>query len=176
MLLAPDDWDDPTLAGLHRRGDCLVSLNRGEGFGLTVLDAARAANPVVVTGWGGALDITGDDWPLLVSYGLVATADDQLDDWMRPSRDQRWARADHDDAVDHLRWVFDHPSEAKELGRSLAARAEARFGVEPVGSALAACSIPGATDARSPPRPRPAPAPPPPSASNGWEGIRWRGR
>ena len=138
VLLAPDDWDDAAMAGLHRGGDCLVSLNRGEGFGLTVLDAARAGNPPVITGWGGALDITGDDWPLLVGYELVTTADDRLDDWMRPSHAQRWARADHDDAVDRLRWVFDHRAEAQELGRSLATRAEARFGVEPVTAALAA--------------------------------------
>ncbi len=131
------------MAGLHRRGDCLVSLNRGEGFGLPILDAARAGHPVVVTGWGGALDITGEDWPLLVGYELVTTADDRLDDWMRPSPTQRWARADHDDAVDRLRWVFDHRTEAQELGRSLAARVEARFGIEPVTAALAAVLDPG---------------------------------
>ncbi len=143
VLLVPDVWSDAAIAGLHRRGDCLVSLNRGEGFGLTILDAARAANPVIVTGWGGALDITGEDWPLLVDHELLATADDRADDWMRPTHDQHWARADHDHAVDQLRWVFEHRHEAETLGRSLAARAEARFGLEPIATALAKALTPG---------------------------------
>ena len=143
MLLVPDVWSDAAIAGLHRRGDCLVSLNRGEGFGLTVLDAARAANPVIVTGWGGALDITGDDWPLLVDHELLATADDRVDDWMRPTHDQRWARADHDHAVDQMRWVFEHRSEAEALGLGLATRAETRFGREPIAAALASALTPG---------------------------------
>ncbi len=137
VLLVTDIWSEAAVAGLHRRGDCLVSLNRGEGFGLTILDAARAANPVVVTGWGGVLDITGDDWPLLVDHELLATAADRADDWMRPSPDQRWARADHDDAVDRLRWVFDHRAEATTLGQTLAARADAKFGLDPIVAALA---------------------------------------
>jgi len=138
VLLVTEVWDDAQIAGLHARGDCLLSLNRGEGFGLTVLDAALAGNPTVITGWGGALDIVGHDWPLLVSYRLVATADDRPDDWMRPHPDQRWAVADHDDAVDRLRWVFEHPAQARRLGATAAARAEATCGRAAVASALAA--------------------------------------
>jgi glycosyltransferase involved in cell wall biosynthesis len=137
VLLVPETWSEAALAGLHARGDCLVSLNRGEGFGLTILDAARASNPVVVTGWGAPVEIVGDDHPLLVDHTLIATADDVRDDWMRVSPDERWAVADHDDAVDKLRWVFAHQDEARAIGTGLAQRAEARFGVQAVADALA---------------------------------------
>ncbi len=138
VLLVTDTWDEATMAALHRRGDCLVSLNRGEGFGLTILDAARHAKPVVITGWGGPLDFVDPTYPLLVGHHPIAMADDVPDDWMRTSPDEHWAMADHDDAVDRLRWVFDHQAEAAALGATLAERAEARCGEDAVSAALAA--------------------------------------
>ena len=115
-----------------------MSLNRGEGFGLTILDAARHAKPVVITGWGGPLDFVDPTYPLLVDHRSIAMADDVPDDWMRTSPDERWVIADHDDAVERLRWVFEHQAEAAALGATLADRAEARCGEATVADALAA--------------------------------------
>lgn len=46
------------VASLYRRDDikCLVSLTRGEGFGLPMLEAAASGVPVMITNWSGHLD------------------------------------------------------------------------------------------------------------------------
>lgn len=44
---------------LHTRGDCYVTLTRGEAFGLPILDALTVGTSVIATGWGGHLDLLG---------------------------------------------------------------------------------------------------------------------
>ncbi len=138
VLLITDRWTDSQVAALHARGDCLISLYRGEGFGIPVLDAGRYANPVVITGWSAPVEIVDPSYPLLVDHRLISTTADRIDTWMRPDPTQHWAEVDHDDAVDKLRWVFDHREPARALGGQLAERAEARCGMAAVGAALAA--------------------------------------
>jgi glycosyltransferase involved in cell wall biosynthesis len=133
VLLITDSLTAAEVRALHARGDCLVSLNRGEGFGLTVFDAALAGNPVVATGWGGPLDFLGDDYPLLVRNRLITVADDRRDTWHPPS-DLCWAKADHDHAVDRLRWVSDHRDAARRSATELRARVEVEFGLDAVAS------------------------------------------
>lgn len=126
------------IAGLHRRGDCFVSLTRSEGFGLNVFDAALAANPVIVTGWGGQIDYLGHDYPLLVDYDLAAMDADPDDDWVGMIADHRWAVADHDDAVEKLRWVDGHRDEAATIGARLAPVLTAAHSVEALADRLVA--------------------------------------
>jgi len=46
------------VAGLYRREDikCMVSLTRGEGYGLPLLEASASGLPIMVTNWSGHLD------------------------------------------------------------------------------------------------------------------------
>lgn len=123
--------------GIHGRGNCFASLTRSEGFGLNVFDAAAAGNPTIVTGWGGQLDYLGTDYPLLVEHELAPMAADPDDDWVNMIEDHRWAVADHDDAVDKLRWVDDHRDEAAAIGAQLATRLQAEYSVAAVADRLA---------------------------------------
>jgi len=107
---------------LHARGNCFFSLTRSEGWGLNIADALLFGHPVVVTGWGGHLDYLGGDYPLLVDYDLVPTADDPPDDWFSAGEGHRWARARHDHTVDVLRWVADKRDEAAAIGSTVGAR------------------------------------------------------
>jgi glycosyltransferase involved in cell wall biosynthesis len=124
--------------GIHERGDCFVSLTRSEGFGLNVFDAAAAGNPTIVTGWGGQLDYLGADHPLLVDHELAPMNDDDDDDWVDMFEDHRWAVADHDDAVDKLRWVDEHRDEAALIGAQLATTLREKYSVAAVADRLAA--------------------------------------
>lgn len=56
ILLLSGQWTDQLLWALHYRGDCYVSLAKGESYGLPMLDAAAIGNRVISTGYGGQLD------------------------------------------------------------------------------------------------------------------------
>ncbi|MBI1897061.1 MAG: glycosyltransferase [Acidobacteria bacterium] len=59
------------LTALIQMSDCLVSLHRSEGFGLTIAEAMFLCKPVLVTGYSGNLDFTKPDNAFLVDYDLV---------------------------------------------------------------------------------------------------------
>lgn len=61
--------------GLIQMSDCLVSLHRSEGFGLTIAEAMYSGKPVVVTGYSGNLDFTKPTNSFLVDYDLVKVPD-----------------------------------------------------------------------------------------------------
>ena len=110
--VSPAEIDD-----LHRRGDCYLSLSRGEGWGLGAFDAAAAGNPVVVTGWGAAPEFLPEGYPYLVDFDLVPTTDDPPDLLWRPVEGERWARARVAHAAALLRHVYEHRDEARAWGR-----------------------------------------------------------
>jgi glycosyltransferase involved in cell wall biosynthesis len=107
------------IEALHARGDCFVSLSRGEGWGLGAFDAAAFGNPVIVTGWGGTLDFLPPDYPYCVDYDLVSTMEEEADDWWRPVAGERWAKARIEHAASLMRQVFEHQDQARESGRTL---------------------------------------------------------
>ena len=53
-------WSEAHIAALHERGDCYVSLHRGEGWGYPLFEAASRGTPVIATGY--AEMIAEDDY------------------------------------------------------------------------------------------------------------------
>jgi GT2 family glycosyltransferase/glycosyltransferase involved in cell wall biosynthesis len=51
--------------------DCLVSLHRSEGFGLSIAEAMHLGKPVIVTAYSGNMDFTKHDNSLLVPYRMA---------------------------------------------------------------------------------------------------------
>jgi glycosyltransferase involved in cell wall biosynthesis len=107
------------VAAAHRQGDCFVGLSRGEGWGLGAFEAGAAANPVVVTGWGGWLDFLPPGYPFCVEFDLVPTTTDPPDRWWSPVPGERWAKVRVEHAASQLRWVFEHQEEARRWGQRL---------------------------------------------------------
>ena len=62
---------DSQLSALYRSVDCYVSPTRGEGFGMTVLEAMACGLPVIATNWSGYTEFfnAGNGYP--VDYRLV---------------------------------------------------------------------------------------------------------
>ena len=60
------------IAGIYRHESCkcLVSLTRGEGFGLPLLEAAASKVPVIVTNWSGHLDFMKLGKFIPINYNL----------------------------------------------------------------------------------------------------------
>jgi glycosyltransferase involved in cell wall biosynthesis len=110
IRLEVEPWTAERVAGLHARGDCYLTLARGEGWGLGAFDAAAYGNPVIATGWGGFLEYL-DDRAFLVDHTLVPVEHHAATSY---SPDQRWAAPDLDHAVDLLRAVVADPAAARE--------------------------------------------------------------
>ncbi len=117
IVLSTRSMTDAEVDDLHRRGDCFLSLSRGEGWGLGAFEAAASGNPVVATGWGATPEFLPEGYPYLVDYDLVATSTDPADLLWHPEPGERWAKARIAHAAALLRHVFEQRDEAKEWGR-----------------------------------------------------------
>jgi len=132
VTLVTRPLDDDEIAALHRRGNCYISLARGEGWGLGAFDAAAHGNPVVTTGFGGHLDYLSDS-RLLVRFDLVPVHDPA--GFPSYSPDQLWAEPDLDHAAALLHEVAGDVRRAGRLARPMAAEIQRRY--SPTAVALA---------------------------------------
>jgi glycosyltransferase involved in cell wall biosynthesis len=71
IYLISDMLTDNEIYGLHKRGDCYMSFDRGEGFGLTPFAAGACGNPIVVTGYGGVTEYANEDNSYLINHTLA---------------------------------------------------------------------------------------------------------
>jgi glycosyltransferase involved in cell wall biosynthesis len=132
IRLIAGDVPAPLIGELHTRGDCFVSLARGEGWGLGAFEAGAAGHPVVLTGWGGHLDYLPPGYPYQVRYNLVPTGDDEPDDWFVRADGQRWARADVARAGELLREIYQQREASQAWGRQLQSHILSTFGSDQV--------------------------------------------
>lgn len=125
---------EQVIAGLHQRGDCYVSLTRGEGWGLGAFDAAAAGKPVIMTGYGGQRDFLPEPHADLVGYRLVPVRAGRGSTSYTP--DQRWAEPDLEDAACRMRAACRDPAGATRRGAGLRAHVEGHFDAAAIGARL----------------------------------------
>jgi glycosyltransferase involved in cell wall biosynthesis len=116
IVLSTRTLSDTEMDDLHRRGDCYLSLSRGEGWGLGAFDAAAWGKPVIATAWGATPEFLPDGYPYLVDYDLIATTTDEADALWQPQPGERWAKARVSHAATLLRRVYEHRDEAGAWG------------------------------------------------------------
>ena len=81
---------------------CLVSLTRGEGYGLPILEAAAAGLPTIVTGWSGHIDFLRNGKFISVDYNLTPIHSSRVDGQIF-LQGTRWASPKEKDAKRKLR-------------------------------------------------------------------------
>jgi len=119
---------------LHKSGDCLVSLDRGEGFGLTGFEAGAMGNPIIVTGLGGALEYAKPDNSYLVNYTMTPVSGMPWSPWYRG--DQLWAEPDCLDAINKMRHIYANQEEAAMKGKALRSYIENNLTWDKVGQKM----------------------------------------
>ncbi len=82
--------------------DCLVSLHRSEGFGLTIAEAMAVGTPVIATNWSGNVEFSADG-VMAIPYELVLT-DDPSGRYAQTGA--RWAEPSILEAAEAMRKVF----------------------------------------------------------------------
>lgn len=90
IRLLGGEWTEPMLWGLHARGDCYVSLARGEAFGVPLLDAAAMGNQIIAVPWGGHVDFLPKENTHWVNYRMTPVTQR----YPHFSGQQLWADAD----------------------------------------------------------------------------------
>lgn len=92
------DMSETEVASLYRHPQikALVSLTRGEGFGLPTLEAAASGLPVIATDWSGHLDFLNLGKFINVQYKLEQVHKSRVDNTIFMP-DARWAEPSEDD-------------------------------------------------------------------------------
>lgn len=117
IVFIPDMLSEDEISGLHSRGDCYVSLDRGEGFGLSPFASGASKNPIIITGFGGATEYAKEDNSYLVNYSLTPVFGMPWSPWYKG--DQLWAEPDVVDGANKMKYVYENFEEAKEKGLRL---------------------------------------------------------
>ena len=115
VLLVNPEFADYQMGALYRSADCFVSPTRGEGWGMTVLEAMACGLPAIATAWSGIADFLHDG----VGYPLGST--------LVPARARcpyyegfDWAEPDFEHLRFLMREVYDDPDRARAKGLAAA--------------------------------------------------------
>lgn len=122
------------ILGLHARADCYVSLDRGEGFGLSPFTAGACGNPIIVTNFGGVKEYAKDH----VSYRVDCTKTPVFGMPQSPwyKADQLWAEPDLNHAMCLMRHAYENKTEAFARGQKLRNYIEENFSWEVIGKRI----------------------------------------
>jgi hypothetical protein len=110
--------------------DIVLSLHRGEGFGLVLAEAMALGKPVIATGWSGNTDFMDTTNAALVDYRLVPARDDRL------VYRGLWAEPDIAEAARLLRRFADDAVLRRDIGERARAGILSRLGGQTLITAL----------------------------------------
>lgn len=122
------DVPDDEITSLYRHPNvkALISLTRGEGFGLPTLEAAAAGLPVIATGWSGHTDFMGLGKYIRVDYTLKEVHPSRIDGRIFV-KGTRWAEVNEDDFKHKVKKFKDSPSIPREWATELSKTLQERY-------------------------------------------------
>jgi glycosyltransferase involved in cell wall biosynthesis len=126
-------WPEPFIRALAKRGNCYVSLHRGEGWCYPLFNAACDGTPVIATNYCGPTDYLDARFHNLVSYTLTAGSESFCDS----DSEVLWAEPDLSDAVSLMRYVYEHREEAGARAAAGGQLLREAYSIDKVGRAAA---------------------------------------
>lgn len=128
--------NDKEIAGLytHPKIKALVSLTRGEGFGLPLLEAAVCGLPVIATDWSAHTEFLNKGKFIKVDYSLVEIDKTRRDGnvWMPNAK---WAQPKEDDAKRKLKRFYTSSSLPREWAADLKKTLSKEYSFESISKA-----------------------------------------
>jgi glycosyltransferase involved in cell wall biosynthesis len=129
VMIETEIWPEHLVRALFERGNCFVSLHRGEGWGNPPFEAACNGLPVIATGYSGPADYLDDEFHYLVKYSLTPVT--QKYEFFSP--EMLWAEPDISHAATLMRRVYCGRAEAEERARTAAPLLRRKFSIDAVG-------------------------------------------
>tara|TARA_B100001063_G_C16758316_1_gene554430 strand:+ start:551 stop:1759 length:1209 start_codon:yes stop_codon:yes gene_type:complete len=114
----------------HDKVNCYLTLTKGEGYGLPLLESARCGLPVIATNWSGHLDFLGKDF-LEVDYDLVPIPDEKIDNNIFV-KNSKWAKVKKDSVIKQLEYSHKNHNKIKEKSKELSRKIIEKFCKEKV--------------------------------------------
>ena len=111
--------DEAALCEFLRGLDAYVLPSRGEGFGLTGLEALATGLPLIATNWSGPTEYMDPDDSFPLGYRMADAGGTRLQN----SRDfGEWAEPDLGHLRELMRYLYEHREEGTAAGRRASAR------------------------------------------------------
>lgn len=128
---------DEEMAGLYRHPkiNALVSLTRGEGYGLPILEAAASGLPIIATAWSGHTEFLSKGKYIGVDYKLSPIAPTKVDNKIFV-QGSKWAEPNEDDFKRRLRKFLDSSATPKQWASDLRTRLLSEYSQEAVNGYL----------------------------------------
>jgi glycosyltransferase involved in cell wall biosynthesis len=121
------------MASLYRHPTvkALVSLTRGEGWGLPLLEATGSGLPVIATNWSGHLDFLSHGRFIPINYSLTTIPKSRVDDRIFMPGAQ-WAQPDEADVKSKLKKFRSHPRVPQKWAQDLMSKILEKYSQEQI--------------------------------------------
>jgi glycosyltransferase involved in cell wall biosynthesis len=126
-----DVWSPEQIEALANRGDCYVSLHRGEGWCYPLFEAACKGQPVVATAYSAPAEYLDPAFQNLVRYRLAPVK--QRFQFFEEG--MMWADPDLEHAASLMRYVYENRDEARRRAAQGARELHQAYSLEAVGQA-----------------------------------------
>ncbi|HEY3298612.1 MAG TPA: glycosyltransferase [Armatimonadota bacterium] len=120
------------MMSLVKCSDCVVSLHRSEGFGLSMAEAMALGKPVIATSYSGNMDFMTEQNSFLVRYSPLTTTRA----YGQFPKGTVWADPDTDHAAELMRFVSQNPTAASAAGKRAAQDISDLYSAERVGKRI----------------------------------------
>lgn len=113
------------MAEFFKEINCFVFPTRGEGWGMTPMEAMSTGVPAIVTGWAGPMEYMSPEDGWLLDYKMVEAKDFTEKVYKEPCGN--WAEPNKDQLIELMRYAYTHRDEVKEKGKKAAERMATEF-------------------------------------------------
>ena len=133
VYLLHGNMNEDEVAALYRNDKikALVSLTRGEGFGLPLLEAAASGLPVIATGWSGHTDFMNHGKYISIDPKLTPIHKSRVDEKIFV-QGAKWAEVSEAEVKSKLRKFYDKPALPQQWAKDLAVVIKEKYNIDAI--------------------------------------------